>query len=169
MNPTQNFKELLQQIRCFVFDIDGVMTDGSLLVASDGTPLRTMNIKDGYALQLAVKKGYFVFVISGSNPEGVKIRLERLGIEEVHLGVTNKLAKLENLLLKHRVKPEFTLYMGDDMPDLAVMKFCMVRTCPSDAIPQIQQICQYISPAAGGRGCVRDIIEQALTLHGEWE
>lgn len=169
METNLNFKELLQNIRCFIFDIDGVMTDGSLLIEENGTMLRRMNIKDGYALKLAARKGYFIFVISGSNPEGVKIRLERLGIDEVHIGVENKLIKLENLLLKHRVNPAHTLYMGDDMPDLEVMKSCSVRTCPADAVHQIQEICHYTSPFPGGHGCVRDIIEQVLTLNGDWE
>lgn len=169
MNKDVNFKELLKNIRCFVFDIDGVMTDGSLLIEENGTMLRRMNIKDGYALQLAAKKGYFIFVISGSTPEGVKIRLSRLGIDEVYLGVENKLAKLENLMLKHRVGFDQMLYMGDDMPDLQVMTKCVVRTCPADAVHQVKSVCQYISGYAGGTGCVRDIIEQVLTLNNDWE
>lgn len=169
MNKDANFKELLKNIRCFVFDIDGVMTDGSLLIEENGTMLRRMNIKDGYALQLAAKKGYFIFVISGSTPEGVKIRLSRLGIDEVHIGVENKLAKLENLMLKHRVGFDQMLYMGDDMPDLHVMQKCLIRTCPADAIHQIKAVCQYISQYNGGTGCVRDVLEQVLTLNNDWE
>lgn len=169
MENEKNFKELLADVKCFVFDVDGVLTDGSLSIQPDGSMLRTMNIKDGYALQLAVKKGYFVFVISGSTPDGVAKRLERLGIDEVYIGIDNKLSKLENLLLKHQIGFKHVLYMGDDMPDLEVMKSCAVRTCPSDAVWQIKSSCQYISPIAGGKGCVRDVIEQVLQLRNDWE
>lgn len=169
MIPTKNYKELLHQIRCFVFDVDGVLTDGSLYIQSDGTMLRKMNIKDGYALQLAAKSGYFIFVISGSTPEGVAKRLEKLGIDEIHIGVSNKLQQLEKLLLKHQVRFEEILYMGDDMPDFEVLQSCCLRTCPADAVHQIKEICQYISPAKGGEGCVRDVIEQVLTLKGDWK
>lgn len=169
METEKNFKELLRQIRCFVFDVDGVLTDGGLYIQQDGTMLRKMNIKDGYALQLAVKSGYFVFVISGSTPEGVSKRLEKLGIDEVHIGIENKLAKLENLLLKHKVRFSEVLYMGDDMPDMEVLKRCGVRTCPADAVHQIKQVCHFTSMVKGGEGCVRDIIEQVLSLHGQWK
>ena len=169
-NPNDlNFKEALAHVRCFVFDIDGVLTDGKLLVQPDGSMLRKMNIKDGYALRLAVQKHYSVFIISGSSQPGSAIRLNRLGIEEVHHGVENKMPILENLLLKTQTGFDHVLYMGDDMPDLEVMKKCGIRTCPSDAVHQIKSICQYVSPFAGGAGCVRDVIEQVLTLNGDWE
>lgn len=163
-----NFKELLQSVRCFVFDIDGVLTDGSLMVQADGTMLRRMNIKDGYALKSAVKRNYDVFIISGSKQDGSAARLRNLGIEHVHTGVENKLAQLENLMLTTRTRPSEILYMGDDMPDFEVMRICGVRTCPADAVHQIKSICQYVSPFKGGEGCVRDVIEQVLTLRGEW-
>lgn len=169
MSEEINYKKILRQIRCFVFDVDGVMTDGSLLIQPDGSMYRTMNIKDGYAMQLAIKKGYQLFVISGSTPEGVKKRLERLGLTEVHIGIENKLTKLEELLAKYQFDFSDLLYMGDDMPDLEVMKKCALRTCPSDAVYQIKNECQYISSYAGGKGCVRDIIEQVMQLNGHWE
>jgi 3-deoxy-D-manno-octulosonate 8-phosphate phosphatase (KDO 8-P phosphatase) len=164
----KNFKELLHDVRCFVFDIDGVLTDGSLMVQSDGTMLRRMNIKDGYALRLAAQKNYEIFIISGSKQDGSAARLKNLGIEHVFTGVENKLAQLENLMLRTRTRPDEILYMGDDMPDLDVMKICGLRTCPADAVHQIKSICQYVSPFKGGEGCVRDVIEQVLTLRGEW-
>ena len=164
-----NFKELLHKVRCFVFDIDGVLTDGSLHILDDGTMLRKMNIKDGYALQLANKKGYHVFVISGSNAVGVAARLKNLGIDNVYLDIKNKLAHLENLLIHHHIHPENVLYMGDDMPDLDVMKYCGVPTCPADAVHQIKSSSLYISDYLGGQGSVRDVIEQVLTLNGDWE
>lgn len=169
MQNDSNFKQLLSGVRCFVFDIDGVMTDGSLLVQHDGTMLRTMNIKDGYALQLAIKKRYEIFVISGSRQDGVETRLKNLGLTHVFTGVEHKLSKLENLMLSTRTTADEILYMGDDMPDLESMHKCRVRTCPADAVHQIKQICHYISPLNGGKGCVRDVIEQVLTLNGHWE
>lgn len=164
----KNFKELLQGVRCFVFDIDGVLTDGSLLIQADGSMLRRMNIKDGYALQLAARRNYDIFIISGSKQDGSAARLKNLGIEHVYTGVENKLAHLENLMLRTRTRPNEILYMGDDMPDLEVMKICSVRTCPYDAVHQIKSICHYVSPLKGGEGCVRDVIEQTLSLRGEW-
>ncbi len=164
-----NLKERLNHIRCFVFDIDGVLTDGSLHVLQDGVMLRKMNIKDGYALQLAVKKGYFIFVISGSNAEGVKKRLENLGITEVYLNCKNKLAQLENLMIHYKISFNEILYMGDDMPDLEVMQKCAVPTCPSDAVHQIKLGSIYISEKKGGEGAVRDVIEQVMTLHKKFD
>ena len=164
-----NLKERLNHIRCFVFDIDGVLTDGSLHVLQDGVMLRKMNIKDGYALQLAVKKGYFIFVISGSNAEGVKKRLENLGITEVYLNCKNKLAQLENLMIHYKISFNEILYMGDDMPDLEVMQKCAVPTCPSDAVHQIKLGSIYISEKKGGGGAVRDVIEQVMTLHKKFD
>ena len=169
MSEEINYKKILHQIRCFVFDVDGVMTDGSLLIQPDGTMYRTMNIKDGYAMQLAIKKGYQIFVISGSTPEGIKKRLERLGLTEIHIGIENKLEKLKELMTKYKIDFSNLLYMGDDMPDLEVLKKCALRTCPSDAVYQIKNECQYISTYAGGKGCVRDIIEQVMQLNGHWE
>lgn len=169
MSEEINYKKILNQIRCFVFDVDGVMTDGSLLIQPDGTMYRTMNIKDGYAMQLAIKKGYQIFVISGSTPEGVKKRLEKLGITEIHIGIENKLEQLVALLAKYKIDFSNLLYMGDDMPDLEVLKKCALRTCPSDAVYQIKNECQYVSTYAGGKGCVRDIIEQVLQVNGHWE
>ena len=164
-----NFKERLQKVKCFVFDIDGVLTDGKLHILQDGTMLRNMNIKDGYALRQAYLKGYFIFVISGSNAEGVKQRLKNLGIEEVFLNCKDKLDQLNSLLVKHHLTYEDVLYMGDDLPDMEVMKKCGIATCPNDAVQQIKEISIYISDKEGGRGAVRDVIEQTLTLHGNFE
>jgi 3-deoxy-D-manno-octulosonate 8-phosphate phosphatase (KDO 8-P phosphatase) len=164
-----NFKERLQKVKCFVFDIDGVLTDGQLHILQDGTMLRNMNIKDGYALRQAFLKNYPIFVISGSNAEGVKQRLKNLGIEEVYLNCKDKLDQLSLLLVKHHLTYEDVLYMGDDIPDLEVMKKCGVATCPNDAVHQIKNIAIYISDYCGGKGAVRDVIEQTLRLHGHFE
>ncbi|MFI5218261.1 MAG: KdsC family phosphatase [Bacteroidia bacterium] len=165
----KNFKEKLHQIKGFVFDVDGVLTNGSLLITAEGEFLRTMNIKDGYGLQLAVKKGYKVAVISGGHSDGVPKRMNRLGIEDVFMGVEDKLKVFESFLAKHLLLPEEIIYMGDDMPDLKVMQQCGIASCPADAVADIKKICMYVSPANGGAGCVRDIIEQTMRLHGKWE
>ena len=165
----ENFKTKLTKVKAFIFDVDGVLTDGSVTLMPDGEQVRIMNIKDGYALQLAVKKGYFIFVISGSNAEGVKKRLENLGITEVYLNCKNKLAQLENLMIHYKISFNEILYMGDDMPDLEVMQKCAVPTCPSDAVHQIKLGSIYISEKKGGEGAVRDVIEQVMTLHKKFD
>ncbi len=161
--------DLFQPINTFVFDIDGVLTDGSLLLGEEGRILRTMNIKDSYALQLAVKKGYNVWIISGGKCDAARARLNKLGIEEVHLGVDNKKEFLLGMAAALNVSFDRILCMGDDIPDYAVMKLCALPCSPSDAVPEIRQISKYISPLGGGRGCVRDVIEKVLKLNGHWE
>lgn len=163
-----NILELFAPIRTFVFDIDGVMTNGSLLVTETGDLLRTMNIRDGYATELAVKKGYNVWVISGGKQEAPAIRLRKLGVKETHIAVPDKKALLIELFTKYNTIPTEVLYMGDDIPDYAVMQMCGLATCPADAAPEIKSLAQYISPFAGGTGCVRDVIEKVLKLNGDW-
>jgi 3-deoxy-D-manno-octulosonate 8-phosphate phosphatase (KDO 8-P phosphatase) len=163
-----NFKQRLSHIKCFVFDVDGVLTNGQLLITHEGQQLRSMNIKDGYALQLAVKQGYHVCIISGAVSEGVQKRLNSLGIKEVFIGVRDKKVKLNELAQQYQLKMEEILYMGDDMPDIEAMQCCAIACCPSDAVQQVKNVCIYASPLKGGDGCVRDVIEQALTLHGKW-
>lgn len=163
-----NILELFTNIRTFVFDIDGVMTDGNLLVTDSGDLLRKMNIRDGYATELAVKKGYNVWVISGGRQEAPCIRLKKLGVKEAHFAVPDKKILLQQLFSQYGVKSEETLYMGDDIPDYAVMQLCGLPTCPNDAAPEIKTISKYISPYIGGSGCVRDVIEKVLKLNGDW-
>lgn len=164
-----NFKSRLNAIKAFFFDVDGVLTDGKILVTADGDLLRSMNIKDGYAMKLAVEKGYQVAIISGGNSDGVTIRLKKLGINDVFLAVADKKSVYLDLIKKYGLKKEEVLYMGDDMPDLEVMQMSGVAACPGDAVHQIKARCIYISAYLGGQGCVRDVIEQVLTLHGKWE
>ena len=164
-----NLLELFAPVRTFVFDVDGVMTDGSLLLSEDGGMLRSMNIKDGYALQLAVKKGYNVWVISGARSEAVRDRLNKLGIEEVHIGIESKKEFLHNIVTASKTSYTHVLYMGDDIPDYAAMQACGLPCCPNDAVTEIKQIAKYISPFNGGRGCVRDVIEKVLKLNGDWD
>ncbi len=164
-----NVLELFEPIKVFVFDIDGVLTDGMLHVQEDGELLRRMNIKDGYALQLAIQKGYQVWVISGGKTTAAQRRLEKLGVEQVHVAVTDKVALLQRLIAEGGYSKEQLLYMGDDMPDLKAMQLCGLRTCPEDAVSDIKQTAQYISPLKGGSGCVRDVIEKVLRINGHWE
>ena len=163
-----NFKQLLNNIKAFVFDVDGVLTDGSLILMHDGEQIRTMNIKDGYALKLAIQKGYKVAVISGGKSESVRTRLQGLGIVDVYLGKENKTEALEEFMLIHSLKSGQILYMGDDMPDYEVMQKVGVATCPADAVHEIKAISIYVSAIKGGKGCVRDVIEQVMKLHGKW-
>jgi 3-deoxy-D-manno-octulosonate 8-phosphate phosphatase (KDO 8-P phosphatase) len=158
----------LKKIRCFVFDMDGVLTDGSVLVMPGGVWVRRMNIKDGYALQLAVKKGYQVIIISGSNSEEVKERLNRLGISEVHMNVKDKAGLLHQIISSNALTQEKILCMGDDIPDLELLKVAGVACCPADAVSEIKSIAQYISAVKGGEGCVRDVIEKVMKLRGDW-
>ena len=156
-------------VKAFVFDMDGVLTNGQLHVTDDGTELRGMNIKDGYAIALAAKQGYPIAVISGSNSDGVRIRLNRLGVNDVWMNSKNKTADLEKFFLKQQINPAEILYMGDDMPDIDAMKMCGLRCCPADAVQEIKSTATYISMFAGGEGCVRDVIEKVLKLQGKWQ
>lgn len=160
--------EKFKNVSTFVFDVDGVLTDGKLLLMEEGHFLRSMNIKDGFALQLAIKKNYQIFIISGGNSSAVKSRLQRLGIKEVHLAVHNKWETLQQLVDKYGSAPENILYMGDDLPDLEVMKNCGLACAPADACQEIKSIAHYVSHLPGGNGCVRDVIEKVLKLNQHW-
>lgn len=155
-------------ISTFVFDVDGVMTDGSLLILPDGIMARRMNIKDGYALQLAIKKGYRVLVISGGDAPEVKDRLNKLGVTDVWMKTHHKKEVLADYLKKQGITKEQVLYMGDDIPDLDVIQLAGLPCCPSDAVEEIKDKSIYISPVAGGAGCVRDVIEKVMKLRGDW-
>lgn len=163
-----NVLELFKNITTFVFDVDGVLTDGNLLVLPDGLMARRMNIKDGYALQLAIKKGYRVVIISGGASDQVRGRLLRLGVKDVWMQVEDKTSVLENFMKEAKLKPVEVLYMGDDIPDYDVMRSAGLPCCPADAAVEIKQISRYISPLAGGTGCARDVIEKVLKLRGDW-
>lgn len=168
MTQITNFKEDLQKIKAFIFDIDGVLSGQTISLDNSGNPMRTVNIRDGYSLQLAVKKGYKIAVISGGNSEPFRKRLESLGITNVFLNCPDKLKVYTDYLESEGLVAEEILYMGDDIPDLEVMKKTGVAVCPADADSEIKQISCYISDKRGGEGCVRDIIEQVLRLHGKW-
>ncbi len=152
-----------------MFDIDGVMTDGKVLVMESGEMVRNMNSKDGYALHLAVVKGYRVAVISGGNNVAVQTALARTGINDVFIKQHDKIACYLNYLKQHNIKDKEVLYMGDDLPDHEVMSRVGAAVCPNDAATEIKAICQYISNKNGGEGCVRDVVEQVLRVQGKWE
>jgi len=151
-----------------VFDVDGVLTNGDIIASESGELLRTFNIKDGYALQLAVKRGLLVAVISGGRGQAMQNRFEGLGIQEIFLGVADKVRVLDTLLLKYSIKAANVLYMGDDIPDLEVMRCVGVPVCPADAVPEIKELSRYISPNSGGRMAVRDVIEKVLRVQQKW-
>lgn len=159
---------LFKLVRHFIFDIDGVLTNGTLLIHSDGTLLRSMNIRDGYALQWAVKKQYGISIISGAKGDALFSRLKALGIQDIHLGVEDKLSCLQELTQTNKLDLQGALYMGDDMPDLKVMQEVLIPACPADAIPEVVAVSKYVSPHKGGEGCVRDVIEKVLKLNGHW-
>lgn len=160
--------ELFKPIKSFVFDVDGVLAIDTMIVMPDGELIRSMNSKDGYALQLAIKKGYHVIIISGGNSEAVKQRLVKLGIKEVFLGIHNKEEKLKEYAFKNNLSFNEMLYMGDDIPDYVAMQLTSLPCCPADAVPEIKQISKYISPFKGGYGCGRDVIEKVMKLNGNW-
>lgn len=165
----ENFKTKLNRVKVFIFDIDGVLTDGSVILMPDGEQLRSMNIKDGYALQHAVKEGYKIGVISGGKSESVRKRLNGLGVYDVYLGIHHKIEAFDEFLLTYDIKADEVLYMGDDIPDYEVMKRVGVATCPNDAVEEIKGVSIYVSDKNGGKGCVRDVIEQVMRVQGKWK
>lgn len=163
-----NFKEELQNVKAFVFDIDGVLSTQTIALSLWGIPLRTVNLRDGYAIQLAVKKGYRVGVISGANSKEYIKRLKTLGVNDIYLNSRTKKETMKELVSKWGLDIKTVLYMGDDIPDFEVMKMVGLPACPSDADSEIKQVSVYISDKRGGEGCVRDVIEQTLRLHNNW-
>ncbi|MGB7786506.1 MAG: HAD-IIIA family hydrolase [Salinimicrobium sp.] len=164
----KNYKEYLAHITTFIFDVDGVLTDGSIQISTNGELLRTMNIKDGYAMKHAMQQGFTVCVISGGNNEGVRHRLRNLGLTDIYLGCPDKVEQMEEFFDIYEIKPEEVLYMGDDLPDLYAMQKVALPCAPQDAAAEIKDISKYISHKKGGKGCVRDVIEQVLKVQGKW-
>jgi 3-deoxy-D-manno-octulosonate 8-phosphate phosphatase (KDO 8-P phosphatase) len=164
----KSYKEMMNDITTFIFDVDGVLTDSSVFVTTEGEILRTMNIRDGYAMKAAVESGYHVCIISGGSNEGVRVRLRNLGITDIHLGTPDKVKTFKEYTDAYAIKPEQVLYMGDDIPDYHVMKLVSLPACPQDAVPEIKNICRYISHVKGGKGAARDVIEQVMKVQGKW-
>lgn len=163
-----NYKEKLHDIKAFVFDFDGVMTDGSVWMYADKETVRCGNIKDGYAIQYAVKKGYTIALISGATSMSINNRMEQLGVNQIYTGCANKMETYKKFLEENGLEERNVVCMGDDIPDYEIMSHAGVAACPADAAVEIKEISDYISLYPGGRGCVRDIIEQVLRLQGNW-
>ncbi|WP_338410767.1 HAD-IIIA family hydrolase [uncultured Flavobacterium sp.] len=164
----KSYKEIMNDITTFIFDVDGVLTDGTIHVTQTGEMLRKMHIRDGYAMKAAVENGYTVCIISGGSNEGVRIRLRNLGITDIHLGVPNKVETFKEFTELYTINPQHILYMGDDIPDFHVMQLVGLPTCPQNAVPEIKSVSTYISHINGGKGCVRDVIEQVMKVQGKW-
>ena len=163
-----NYKALLPNITTFIFDVDGVLTNGKVIITSQGEMYREMDTKDGYALKCALVQGYRVCIISGGTNEGVRNRLKALGVYDIYLGAHHKQEPFQDLMDSYDLKPEEILYMGDDVPDIVVMEQVGVAACPQDAVSDVKEIANYVSHKKGGEGCVREIIEQTLRVQGKW-
>jgi 3-deoxy-D-manno-octulosonate 8-phosphate phosphatase (KDO 8-P phosphatase) len=159
---------LFSKITTFIFDFDGVMTDGTVFCDFEGHPLRATNVKDGYAIQLANKLGYNVAVISGAICPSMEVRMNSLGVSDVFTGVPNKVLKLKEYMNRKGLRPEEIIFMGDDIPDITVMKEAGLPACPADASPEVKEISKFISEKPGGKGAVRDVIERVLKVQGKW-
>ncbi len=164
----KSYKEYLKDINTFVFDVDGVFTDGSLLITTQGEMLRKMSVKDGYALKTALQKKYNVCIITGGTNEGVKNRLEGLGVTAINMGAHHKIEPLKEYMDANAIAAKNVLYMGDDLPDIPPMKQVALPCCPQDAVPEVKAVSKYVSHINGGSGCVRDVIEQVLKVRGDW-
>ncbi len=168
MDNTKSYKELLHDITTLIFDVDGVLTNGDIQISENGELLRTMNVKDGFALKTAVKKGFNTCIISAGTNKGVQSRLETLGVQTVYLNAQDKISVYNDYIKEHNLKPEEVLYVGDDIMDINVMKQVGLACCPQDAVAEVKSISQYISHKKGGKGCVREIIEQVLKVQNKW-
>ncbi|WP_081210833.1 KdsC family phosphatase [Salegentibacter sediminis] len=164
----KNYKEHLNDITTFVFDVDGVLTDGTIQISTQGELLRSMNMKDGYALKAAHQAGYTVCIISGGKNEGVRSRLRGLGLTDIYLGIQDKVEQMDEFFDIYNIKSEEVLYMGDDLPDYYAMQRIGLPCCPQDAVAEIKNISKYVSHKKGGKGCVRDVIEQVMKVQGKW-
>ena len=163
-----NYKTKLANIEVFAFDYDGVFTDGTVLLMPDGSEVRQASTRDGFAVQWAVKQGLKLALLTGGSEKAVATRMVKLGVEEVHLGCEDKLESLKALCEKLQIPLDKVAYMGDDIPDIVAMREVGLAACPEDAVEEVRNIAHYISPKGGGKGCVRDLLEQAMRLKGVW-
>ena len=158
----------LKKIKAIIFDIDGVLSAETITLSSDGVPLRTVNIKDGYAIQLAMKLGLRIVIMTGANVSSICRRYEGLGVEDIYVGCSVKIKAYDAFLDQYGLTDEEVMYMGDDIPDLQIMHRVGCPVCPKDACPEVKQACLYVSDCIGGHGCGRDVIEQTLRAQGKW-
>ncbi len=162
------YLELFKQVKAFVFDVDGIFTNNEVIVTEEGALLRKMHIRDGYAIKAAVRAGYPIAIITGGKSEGVKKRFADLGVKDIYLGKTDKMDAFDEFVHLYDLDPNEILYMGDDLPDYPVMRRVGCPVCPSDAAQELFPIAVYVSPYAGGHGCVRDVVQQVMALQGKW-
>ena len=158
----------LKKIKAIIFDVDGVLSSETITLSSEGVPLRTVNIKDGYAIQLAMKLGLRIVILTGANVPSIRRRYEGLGVEDIYLGCAIKIETYGEFMRKYGLTDDEVMYMGDDIPDLQVMRRVGCPVCPKDACPEIKDACIYVSDCIGGHGCGRDVIEQTLRAQGKW-
>lgn len=158
----------IKAVRAFVLDVDGVLTNNDVLVTEAGEFLRTMNVRDGQAIKWATERGYPICIITGGRSEGVITRLKTLGVQQIYSGRHDKLPVFEQFIREFQLSPIEVCYMGDDLPDLPVMRKVGLPACPADAVPEVMHVARYVSPLNGGTGCVRDIIEKVMKLRGHW-
>ncbi|MDR0510460.1 MAG: HAD-IIIA family hydrolase [Rikenellaceae bacterium] len=163
-----NFKEEIARIRAFVFDVDGVFTDGRIVVTPEGEFLRAYNSKDGYAVSFAIRQGYKVCIITGGRGKTLDMRFRMLNVSSLYTACLDKAVCLQEFLEEHSLSPDEAIFMGDDLPDVEAMQRCGLAACPADAAPEVIAVSHYVSPFAGGEGCVRDIIEQTLRARNDW-
>jgi 3-deoxy-D-manno-octulosonate 8-phosphate phosphatase (KDO 8-P phosphatase) len=163
-----NYKEIFKNITTVVLDVDGVLTNGDIILMPGMQPVRKMNAKDGYAMQLAVRNGIRMAIITGGKSPEVKDRLQGLGITDIYLGASSKMESYEDLKMCYDLTDDEILYMGDDIPDYDIMKIVALAAAPQDAAPEIKSVADYVSPVDGGKGCVRDVLEQLLKIQGKW-
>ena len=158
----------LKKIKAIIFDIDGVLSSETITLSSEGEPLRTVNIKDGYAIQLAMKLGLRIAIMTGAKVTSIHKRYEGLGVEDIYIGCSVKIETYETFLQKYGLTDKEIMYMGDDIPDLEIMRRVGCPVCPKDACPEMKEVSIYVSDYLGGHGCGRDIIEQVLRAQGKW-
>lgn len=165
-----NYKIKLEKIKAFAFDVDGVFTDGGVMATDTGDLIRVHDSKDGFGLRMAVLKGYHTAIITGGNSDSIRKRFLGIGVkeEDIYLKSRNKLPDFYEFCKRHAIEPSQVAFVGDDLPDIPILKVCGLAVCPADAVAEVKEICDYVSLYNGGKGCVRDLIEQVLKIHGKW-
>ena len=164
----KNYKAILPQIKTFIFDVDGVLTDGKFLITDKGKLLRSFDSKDGFAIKYALDQGYKIAIITGGKNEGVRKQFRALGVYDIFMDSHHKIEAYQDFLDSYNLKPGEILYVGDDVPDIPVMEQVGLSCCPSDAVSDVKAMVDYVSHKKGGEGCVREIIEQVLRVQGKW-
>lgn len=158
----------LKKIKALAFDVDGVLSSDTIPLHPTGEPMRTVSVKDGYALQLAVKHGLIIAIITGGKTEAVRLRFSGLGITDIYMASSMKIYDYNHFREKHGLAHDEILYMGDDIPDIEIMRVCGLPCCPKDAVPEVKAVAKYISHCVGGNGCGRDVLEQVMKAQGKW-